>query len=104
MNKNTILILVLAVLGVAIYFGMGEVRKHTLEESVVPVVDQVINNPLVNLMAESLEIEVAKCNSVSIVEKIGQNTYTGVAILDNGNVLNIKIQDLGENIVVEIIE
>ena len=55
-------------------------------------------------MAESMEMEVARCSRVSIVEKIGNNTYTGVAILDNGNILNVKIKDLGETIVVEIIE
>ena len=92
--------MVLTLLGVAVFFGHREIRKSTLEESAVSVVNQILDKSLISIMA----VEVTKCNRVSIVEKIGNNTYTGVAFLDNGNILNVKIQDLGESIVVEIIE
>ena len=100
MNKKTGWILVLALLGVAVFFGHREIKKNILEESAVSVVNQILDKSLLSIMS----VEVAKCNRVSIVEKIGNNTYTGVAFLDNGNILNVKIQDLGESIVVEIIE
>ncbi len=103
MNKKTGWILVLALLGVAVFFGHREIKKSklsTLEENAVSVVNQILERPLISLMA----VGATKCNRVSIVETIGDNTYTGVAILDNGNILNVKIKDLGESIVVEIIE
>ena len=100
MNKKTGWILVLALLGVAVFFGYQEIKKSALEESAVPVVNKILDKSFVAIMAG----EGTKCNRVSIVEKIGNNTYTGVAILDNGNILNVKIKDLGETIVVEIIE
>lgn len=96
--------MVIALLGIAIFFGYREIKKSTLEESAVSVVNQILDNSFASIMAESMEMEVARCSRVSIVEKIGNNTYTGVAILDNGNILNVKIKDLGETIVVEIIE
>lgn len=104
MNRKTGWILVIALLGIAIFFGYREIKKSTLEESAVSVVNQILDNSFASIMAESMEMEVARCSRVSIVEKIGNNTYTGVAILDNGNILNVKIKDLGETIVVEIIE
>ncbi len=99
-NKKTGWILFLALLGVAVFFCHREIKKSTLEENAVSVVNQILDKPLFSIMA----VEGTKCNRVSIVEKIGNNTYTGVAILDNGNFLNVKIQDLDESIVVEIIE
>lgn len=104
MNKKTGWILVIALLGVAIFFGYREIRKSTLEESAVSVINQILDNSFSSIMAKSTEMEVARCSRVSIVEKIGNNTYTGVAILDNGNTLNVKIKDLGDSIVVEIIQ
>jgi hypothetical protein len=104
MNKKTGWIMVIALLGVAIFFGYREIRKSILEEGAVPLVNQILDNSFVSIMAASTEMEVARCNRVSIVERIGNNTYTGVAILDNGNILNVKIKDLGDTIVVEVIE
>ena len=104
MNKKAVLILVLVVLGVAVFFGHRAIRKSMLEMSAIPVVDQILENSIASTMEESKEMEGVKCSRVSIVEKTGNNTYTGVAILENDNILNVKIMDLGKDITVEIIE
>lgn len=102
MNKLLLLIILVALAG-GVYFGAGELKKNELEKNAVSVVNQILENDFItHMFAKAMDAEVAKCTRVSIVEKIGSNTYTGVAILDNGSILNVKIQDLGDSMTVEI--
>jgi len=104
MNKRTGMVLILALLCVAIFFVYRENRESMLEENAVSTVNKILDNSFAPLIAQAAGMGVARCSRVSIVEKIGSNTYTGVAILDNGNILDVKIEDLGDSIVVEVIE
>ena len=84
--------------------GNNKLRKLALEENAVAVVDEILNDLFNPLMLDSMDMQVAKCSRVSIVEKTGSNTFTGIAILDNGSILNIRIQDLGDTFIVKIVD
>ncbi len=72
--------------------GCGNEAK--LEESAIPVVSDIIK--------KQLGSRAAKCLDVEITEKISDKLYKAVATLDNGNNVNIMIEDRGDQIYVSI--
>ena len=74
--------------------GCGNSRS-TLEENAKPLVSQIIK--------EQLNGD-AQCLKVKITDKVDNTHYKAVATLDNGNDLNIMIEDRGDMIYVTIPE
>ena len=71
--------------------GCGE--NNVLEESAIPVVNDILR--------ENVE-DPAKCIAVKITEKVTDKHYKAIATLDNGNDINIMIEDRGDMIYVTI--
>ena len=92
MNKCIKMTVVALVAAVGLLLG-GCGRESDLEESAVPVVDQILRENVENP---------AKCVSVSIEKKIADKLYKAKAQLDNGNELVITIEDRGDQIYVQI--
>ena len=73
--------------------GCGE--NDILEETAIPVVNDILK--------ENVD-DPAKCIAVKISSKISDKHYKAVATLDNGNDINILIEDRGDMIYVTIPE
>ena len=85
-----------AVMLSSIFMLCGCGNEAELEESAIPVVSDIIK--------EQLGSRAAKCLSVKITEKVSDKHYKAVATLDNGNDINIMIEDRGDQIYVTIPE
>lgn len=81
---------------VAVVLGlifMGGAQAN-IEESAAPVVTQIIHEQLFSDVS---------CVGVTINEEPTENFYRATAFLDNGNEIQITIQDQGDNIFVNIL-
>ena len=90
--KKLILLAVTFVAVSIIFTGCG--NNAQLEKSAVPVVTQILK--------EQLGHNSADCVKVEITGTITKGLYKANAILNNGNTINITIQDKGEQIYVTI--
>lgn len=88
--KKILAILTLSI--ATLFWGCGNV----LEESAVPVVNDILK--------EQLGDQAAQCVKVEISEKVTDKLYKANAILTNGNSIEITILDQGEQILVTVLE
>lgn len=65
-----------------------------MEESAIPLVSE--------LLQEAYGDQAAKCLKVEIIEEVTDKHYKAVATLNNGNDINIMIEDRGDQIYVTI--
>ena len=103
--KTTILLILIALgLGAFWYYDQQQRTEDHLEVNAVSLVDSILEDHWLNILAEAVDVdvEVAKCEQIKIVERIGKSTYTAVALLDNGSTLDITIQDLDDFIRVQL--
>jgi len=68
-------------------------RKMTLEKSAKPLVTEIISEQLGGS---------AKCTKVKITDKIDDKHYRATAKLDNGNDIQVIIEDRGDMVYVSI--
>lgn len=88
--KKILAILTLSI--ATLFWGCG----YVLEESAVPVVNDILK--------EQLGDQAAQCVKVEISEKVTDKLYKANAILTNGNSIEITILDQGEQILVTVLE
>lgn len=87
--------LMLLLMSVVLLAGFGCSREADLEETAVSLVTEILEE---NIGKDNA----AKCINVKITEKINDKHYRAVATLNNGNDLNIIIEDQGEMVQVTI--
>ena len=76
-------------------------REKELEESAVPVVNEIVEEnlgPIVRAAGGTL----VKCTKVDLSEKISDTKWKGKAYFDNGREINCVVTDLDDQIIVEI--
>ena len=80
----------LVIIACAIISGCGS----NLEDSSVPIVNDILQRELGN--------DAAECLSVELGEEFASDRYRAKAVMDNGRMLDIVVHDMGDTIEVTI--
>jgi hypothetical protein len=80
----------LVIIACAIISGCGS----NLEDSSVPIVNDILQRELGN--------DAAECLSVELGEEFAPYRYRAKAVMDNGRLLDIVVHDLGDTVEVTI--
>ena len=99
MKMKKFLTLTLCAIAALVISGCS--RQAELEESAVPVVNQIMEENLGELVRASGET-LTKCTSVELTRQIDDKNWEGTAYFDNGREISCKVQDRGDQIYVEI--